>query len=174
MFPSKEHIFDTKEEREILGQRLELARLRSGLSQLDALEKCGLIVRTSREGYFTGVTKGFLTYVEKGHRGVTKDQVVALAKLYKVSQPWLTSTAPMTRDEIAELIKLRSKITRGRKPSKLVPTIKMPPAPAYSHHLTVGDQAVLNAISACSEPEKLWLTEAIDKLIKKIRQPVST
>ena len=174
MFPSKEHVFDTKEEREILGQRLELARLRSGLSQLDALEKCGLIVRTGKEGYFTGVTKGFLTYVEKGHRGVTPDQLDALAHLYETSAKWLKLTSPLTRNEINELIQLRSKITRGRKPAKLTPTIKLPPAPAYSQHLTTGDQAVLNAISACSEPEKLWLTEAIDKLLKKIRQPVST
>jgi len=173
MFPSKEHVFEAREDREILGQRLELARLRSKLSQLDALEAAGLIEKTDIPGSWTGVTKGFLTYVEKGHRGVTKEQVQKLAKLYGVAVKWLTLTSPLTRAEISELIELRAKIVRGRKPMQLGRTAA-PTVQKIEHQLTPGDRAILHSVAECSEPEKLWLTSAIERLIKKVRQPVET
>jgi transcriptional regulator with XRE-family HTH domain len=173
MFPSKEHVFDTREERELLGQRLELARLKKGLAQLDALEQSTLIQKTERPGYYTGVTKGFLTYVEKGHRGVTQDQLKLLATTYGVAEKWLKLPTPLTRGELSELIELRAKIVRGRKPLKLSPSVQVPSV-KLQEHLTPGDKAILTSVSECSEPEKIWLTGAIAQLLKKVRQHAET
>jgi transcriptional regulator with XRE-family HTH domain len=89
MFPPNDHIFKSRQERELLGQKLAYARLKSGLTQMEAMRQSGLLTEHG------GVSKGFLAYAEGGTRGVTRDQVKALAKLYGVAIKTLLDPEPL-------------------------------------------------------------------------------
>lgn len=196
MFKSAEdHVFKTKKQRQLLGSKLALARLLKGYSQADALRACGLLLPETEEGLPEGsVARGFLSYVEAGIRGISKDQLNALAKLYGANVKDLTNNVDLDDHQKRMLETLRTNLYKhipGRKqkgvlgrPRKIVAVGQTaaakakpeftPPLPVAKPgpSITTGDIAILDAIRDCSEPEKVWLRDAILKL--KIRMRPAT
>jgi transcriptional regulator with XRE-family HTH domain len=190
MFKSaQEHVFKNKKQRQLLGDKLALARLIKGYSQADALRACGLLIPgaedTPHEG---GVTRGFLSYVESGIRGITLSQLEALATLYGVSVEDLTNNISFDQHQKRMLTTLRAgmyKSVRGRKPASLggrsrsvvavgqatpkQEPVKAAQRPKPSPAITTGDIAILDVIRDCSEPEKAWIRDAILKLKIRMR-----
>lgn len=195
MFPSQTHVYKDKADRETLGQKLKLARLEAGLSQMEATRKAGLITEAG-QGKFKGVTKGFLSYVEEGSRGITSEQLRRLAKAYNVPYAWLVGTTPLTRAEKTRLDKLSSKITRGRTPQRIVEapkqvvplartpragktrtskvaseaTSKVPEFTAAVPALTPPQEKLLGLTQGLNEVEMYWLLNGVEKIVAKLRQ----
>ena len=188
MFPAHEHVFDDKTKRELLGQKIELERRRKGLSQMEVLRRSGLIKEDpTAKKRVSGVTVGFMTYVERPpYRGVTMEQLRAIAKVLGTSAKRLTAPEPLTRAETNELVKLRAaeETKKGRKSttravatpagSKKVATIRMPagrvktrtrprakPAELVVSELTPADRKILGVVQRFDETQKLFLVPAI-------------
>lgn len=125
MFGSQEHVFTTPKEREMLGNKLELARREKGLTQMELLEKSGLIKRTAIKGKWEGVTKGFMAYAEKGTRGITKQQLRSLAKVLGKPYTWFSSTESLSRAELKHLNEMRAADERTQRAQTAVQTRKM-------------------------------------------------
>lgn len=188
--PVQEHVFRNKKQRQLLGDKLALARLLKGFSQADALRMCGMLLPGSEDqAQEGGVTRGFLSYVEAGIRGVTKDQLQALAKLYGVSVKHFTDETELDEHQKRMLSTLRAGMRHQLKgprkqkglvgrPRKVVAlgqaTVPVQPKaiptePKPGPAITSGDIAILDAIRDCSEPEKVWLRDAIIKLKARMR-----
>lgn len=199
MFPAQQHVYKTKSQREALGSRLELARLEKGLTQMEALKKAGLIQEIGEKSV-SGVTKGFVTYVEKGKRGITPEQLKKLSILYGKPLSFFTD-AVLPRAEYNKLLRLRAGITRGRRPKTVEPTITVPPTPPVAavsrrgrkkqvegvafaasklletpslSELTPGDRAILKAVEGCTEAQKQYLVDAIRNTLKRIQAQFAT
>lgn len=194
--PSQDHVFKARFDREILGEKLALARLRKGFTQADALREAGLLIEDEKNRtHEAGVTRGFLTYIEAGTRGINKTQLTALAKLYGESIKYFISKVELTERDRTILKNLRNSVPRGpqaRKVTTMVHTDRRPVATArvpstrtvtapqrrmrqmsqvaaIGPTITPGDLALLDAVRDCSEPEKVWLTDGVLKLKARMR-----
>lgn len=194
---TKEPVFNLEDQRVLLGQKLALARLKHGITQLDALRLSGLI-KEHPNGKVEGVTKGFLTYVESGRRTITQKELTALANLYQTPVKWFTDGKPLSINEQRVLMRLLSSAKRRTIKPRGFKETRMTTQKADRHIVSViatdaprkrgrprkhplpeavvqqtvvknGDQAVLSAIKSYNEAEKRWIADVIPVLVSKMR-----
>lgn len=107
----KDSVVRSKHAQILLGERLALARLRQGITQLDALKLTGLLIEHP-DGRTEGVTKGFLAYVESARRSISLKQLESLAKLYQTPVKWFLDSSPLSDNEEKVLMRLLSSAKR--------------------------------------------------------------